>query len=98
MVPTGRVPVFVTIGIWAASVLLWLLRLFYFGSGAKVKHVSISGLGIQASVNSTRLVRVFPGCYFYIFLPGLPFGYNVLQSHALAILWGLSLIRDLDSG
>lgn len=87
MAPTGRIPVFVTIGIWAASILVWSLRLFYFGSRAEVKQVSINSLGVQISVNSTRRVRVFPGCYFYVFFPGLPFGYNILQSHILDVSW-----------
>jgi hypothetical protein len=87
MAPTGRIPVFVTVGIWAASILLWLLRLFYSSSRAEVKQVSTSGLGVQVSVKSTCRVRVFPGCYFYVLSPGLPFGYNILQSHVLDVLW-----------
>jgi hypothetical protein len=101
MAPTGRIPVFVTIGIWAASILLWSLRLLYFGSRAEVKEVSITSLGVQVSVKSTRRVRVFPGCYFYVFLPGLPFGYNIFHSHILDVFWyqpDQLLVKDGMSG
>lgn len=80
----GRIPVFVTCGIWAASILLWFTRQQFFSTKATVLSTSADGV---ICLNLKNGVRLFPGCYFYVFLPGRYLKYDFFQSYPVMVLW-----------
>jgi hypothetical protein len=85
---TARIPVFVACCLWLLTQLYRFGRLFIFrGAHASVKERMSGGGAVSLTVQTSHHLRVFPGCYFYVFFQGtLPFA-SILQGYPAMLCW-----------
>ena len=82
---TSKVLVSVAGGLWILRFMLWILRVYMATPGTIwTKRQEKGAAYIQVSCN--RPVRVFPGCYFFIFRPGRLFRYDT-SSFPMLVMW-----------
>ena len=85
---TARVLVFVACGMWISTQLYRFGRLFLCRQAhAVVKKRWSSEDVARLRVETAHSIRVFPGCYFYIFFQGsLPFS-GLLRGYPMMLCW-----------
>lgn len=64
----ANVPIIIAAGAWVGMRLLIIAKLYFFGVRATVEEAG--GLWNAGRLKCGRHLRVFPGCYFYVFPPG----------------------------
>lgn len=82
----GRIPVLVGGSLWVLRFIFWILRVCLATPGAIQARRQEKG-AVYIQVSCTRPVRVFPGCYFFIFLPGRLFRYDLTSSFPMLVMW-----------
>ena len=60
-------PIILAASVWVATRIWIMARLYFFGVGATVE--AVAGPWNAGRLRCERPVRIFPGCYFYIFPP-----------------------------
>ncbi|KAF5240564.1 hypothetical protein FANTH_9535 [Fusarium anthophilum] len=86
--PTG-IPVFVACGLLGSTHLYRLVRMFLFShTRATVEKRWDKEVVVQLKLATDKPVKIFPGCYFYVFFNGpLPF-YDLFHGYAMTPFWG----------
>lgn len=67
-------------GIWIATTLFRLARVIYYGKVAT--DISKDGQVVRVHAHLRKPLRLFPGCYFYLYFPKYP-----LKSHPMVTTW-----------
>lgn len=62
---TANVPIIIAASVWVGMRFLIIGKLYFFGVGATVEEVD--GTWNAGRLKCERQLRVFPGCYFYVF-------------------------------
>ncbi|KAK3377652.1 hypothetical protein B0H63DRAFT_477588 [Podospora didyma] len=88
---TARVFALVSCGLWCSTHLYRLAWVFLFDrSHAVVEVCCQKGEVTFLKLKATKPMRVFPGCYFYIFFRGpLPL-YNLIHGYPMMLIWSES--------
>lgn len=73
--------------VFVASFRLWVIRISLYSVKAVVAGQSSSHEAVRVNFQLKQGLRVFPGCYFHIFLPGRLFQYDLIQSYPVSVLW-----------
>ncbi|KAK1980493.1 hypothetical protein LZ30DRAFT_659258, partial [Colletotrichum cereale] len=66
--------------------MFWLLRIYLATPGAIQLRRQEKG-AVYVQVACSRPVRVFPGCYFFVFLPGSVFRHDLTSSFPMLVMW-----------
>lgn len=64
----ANVPIIIAASVWVAMRLLIIAKLYFSGVRATVEEAG--GLWNAGRLRCEKHLRVFPGCYFYVFPPG----------------------------
>lgn len=79
-----RVLAFIAPGFWITTTAFRLSRALYYGAAAV--EIRADEQVIRALVHPRRPVRVYPGCYFYLYFPAAPFRLKV-KGHPMSVTW-----------
>ncbi len=79
-----EVLVFVACGLWLLS---HIYRVVARWRSAEVTERWSDSEVTRLRLKTRRPVATFPGSYFYVYLPGSYFSYNLLRSSAVMVLW-----------
>ena len=83
----ARVTIFVSGGLWASAHLYQLVKMFLYDRSYPIVTERWDDYEVTRIKLRTRPIRVFPGCYFYLFFPGpLPF-YDLFHGHRMMPAW-----------
>lgn len=82
----SRAPVLVGGSLWILRFIFWIFRVCVATPGAIRTRRHEKG-AIYIQVSCSRPVRVFPGCYFFVFLPGKLFRYDLTSSFPMLVMW-----------
>ncbi|KAM5353128.1 hypothetical protein ACJZ2D_016987 [Fusarium nematophilum] len=82
----SRIPISIGGSLWVLSLIYWIVRVCLATPGAIQTRRQEKG-AVYIQVSCTRPVRVFPGCYFFIFLPGRLFRYDLTNSFPMLVMW-----------
>lgn len=82
----SKIPVFVAGSLWISKFAFWAIRVFLATPGA-IQNTRQEKGALYIQVSCSRPVRVFPGCYFFVFLPGKLFRYDITSSFPILVMW-----------
>jgi predicted ferric reductase len=82
----AKIPALLSCVLWVLATIYRFSRLLFCSTGASIKSDPTEDAEVsRIELHCDRPIRVFPGSYFYVFLPGKPF--YALPSYPMMVMW-----------
>jgi NAD(P)H-flavin reductase len=84
----AKIPVFLSGALWVLTMIHYTIKLVFYTTGAVInREPTVHSDVTRIEVHCDNSIRVFPGSYFYVFLPGKFLHYNMLASYPMTVMW-----------
>lgn len=82
-----KIIVLISGGIWVSTTAYRCIRFVFYTTVMTIEKEAGNWESSRIAVHCDKPVRIYPGSYFYIFLPGKLLHYNLLVSYPMSAMW-----------